>query len=171
MSSKVFGIGIGKTGTTSLAGALRKLGLRGVDHPPPQQLTKFMQGHYDFGTDMPFSTDFEQMDKTFPGSKFILTVRPIADEWLRSVEAQHEKPVPDWGMLYRMQMYGIPHFDPLNQFKIKSEHEGRVISYFRNRPDDLLVLNIVGGDGWEPLCSFFNKPIPMEPFPHLNKGP
>lgn len=23
-------------------------------------------------------------------------------------------------------------------------------------------------DGWEPLCSFLGKPVPEEPFPHVN---
>lgn len=25
-------------------------------------------------------------------------------------------------------------------------------------------------DGWEPLCKFLGKPIPDEPFPHVNTG-
>ena len=25
-------------------------------------------------------------------------------------------------------------------------------------------------DGWTPLCEFLDKPIPLEPFPHKNKG-
>ena len=32
----------------------------------------------------------------------------------------------------------------------------------------LLVWNVK--DGWSPLCSFLNKPIPPTPFPHDNKG-
>lgn len=23
-------------------------------------------------------------------------------------------------------------------------------------------------DGWEPLCAFLDKPVPDEPFPHVN---
>ena len=25
-------------------------------------------------------------------------------------------------------------------------------------------------DGWEPLCKFLDKPVPDEPFPHVNTG-
>ena len=32
---------------------------------------------------------------------------------------------------------------------------------------DLLVWNLK--EGWEPLCSFLDKPIPEDPFPHENK--
>ena len=35
--------------------------------------------------------------------------------------------------------------------------------------DRLLVIDIVGGDGWEQLCPFLGVPIPEEPFPHSNK--
>ena len=33
--------------------------------------------------------------------------------------------------------------------------------------DRLLVWNVK--DGWEPLCSFLNHPIPTTPIPHDNK--
>ena len=33
--------------------------------------------------------------------------------------------------------------------------------------EDLLIWNIK--DGWEPLCTFLNKPIPEGPIPHDNK--
>jgi hypothetical protein len=26
------------------------------------------------------------------------------------------------------------------------------------------------GDGWEPLCAFLGRPVPKEPFPHLNES-
>lgn len=35
-------------------------------------------------------------------------------------------------------------------------------------PDKLLVFNVK--EGWGPLCKFLNKPVPAEPFPHLNEG-
>lgn len=31
----------------------------------------------------------------------------------------------------------------------------------------LLVYDI--SEGWEPLCKFLQKPVPSEPFPHLNE--
>lgn len=33
-------------------------------------------------------------------------------------------------------------------------------------PEKLLIMEL--GEGWEPLCRFFDKPIPNEPFPHVN---
>ena len=41
--------------------------------------------------------------------------------------------------------------------------------YFsKNRPNDLLVMNICDGEGWEVLCPFLNKPIPNVIFPKKN---
>ena len=34
-------------------------------------------------------------------------------------------------------------------------------------PERLLVWNVK--DGWEPLCTFFGKPVPNIPLPHENK--
>ena len=33
-------------------------------------------------------------------------------------------------------------------------------------PERLLVFSVL--DGWDPLCRFLEKPIPEEPFPHVN---
>ncbi len=37
-----------------------------------------------------------------------------------------------------------------------------------DRPDKLLIMNVVAGDGWETLCPFLNKSIPDIPFPKAN---
>ena len=33
--------------------------------------------------------------------------------------------------------------------------------------DKLLIFDL--SSGWGPLCKFLNKPVPLTPFPHLNK--
>ena len=32
------------------------------------------------------------------------------------------------------------------------------------------LLQFRPGDGWEPLCEFLGKEVPIEPFPHVNEG-
>ena len=44
-----------------------------------------------------------------------------------------------------------------------------VTEYFRDRPKDLLVLDVCGGDGWEPLCAFLGLEPPRHAFPHFNR--
>jgi hypothetical protein len=48
-------------------------------------------------------------------------------------------------------------------------HEAVVRAYFANRPDDLLVFDVAGGDGWEPLCAFLGQRPPDAPFPWDNQ--
>ena len=36
-------------------------------------------------------------------------------------------------------------------------------------PKDRL-LEFQSEDGWAPLCAFLDKPIPEQPYPHVNKG-
>jgi hypothetical protein len=55
----------------------------------------------------------------------------------------------------------------LNRYE---QHNQEVIDYFRDRPDDLLILDLAKGDGWEQLCAFLGADIPNEPFPHANKA-
>lgn len=100
--TKVFCVGRNKTGTTSLAEALRSLGLVVGDQDWAGRLA------HDWGTrdfrrlfrychtaqafqDVPFSLPFtyQALDQRFPGSKFILTVRNNADEWYGSLTRFH----------------------------------------------------------------------------------
>jgi hypothetical protein len=46
-------------------------------------------------------------------------------------------------------------------------HIKNVIEYFKDRPEDLLILNIFEGDGWDKLCDFLSIPVPDVPFPHI----
>jgi hypothetical protein len=94
---KVFCIGRNKTGTTSLAVALRFLGYRVAPQGPAELLTedwarrdfrrlvRFCRRHEAF-QDIPFSLDFTfvALDQAYPGSKFILSVRDSAEQWFDS---------------------------------------------------------------------------------------
>lgn len=114
-TSKVFCVGRNKTGTTSLAAALRALGYR-VGHQRTAEALIEDWGRRDFRRlidycrsadafqDVPFSHDytFQAMDAAFPGSKFILTVRSSEDEWYESFIRFHTQrlghgrlPTPD----------------------------------------------------------------------------
>jgi hypothetical protein len=104
---KVFGIGFHKTGTSSLAGALYTLGYNvtgyfGI-HDPDIEKNVFEQAYiranrYDAVQDTPWPVLYKELDRWFPGSKFILTVR-TSDTWIMSVK-KHFKgyhiPAHEW---------------------------------------------------------------------------
>ena len=40
------------------------------------------------------------------------------------------------------------------------------MAFFKDRPDDLLVIDICSGEGFERLAPFLDRPVPTEAFPH-----
>ena len=181
---KVFGIGLSRTGTTSLGEALNILGIKTIHYPSDRiTIDELKKGNYKLSilktyqgvVDIPVAPYYPQFDKLYPGSKFILTVREIRS-WLRSVENF-------WRLwwesdLHRKQfdfigacVYGALNFNEDRFRYVFETHCRNVREYFVHRPDDLLVMSILDGDGWEKLCPFLGLPIPQKPFPHLNTLP
>lgn len=171
--NKVFEIGVPKTGTTSLAKAYKILGLKQKGWSE-KLFKEWQRGEYnnifkaiesfDAFQDGPWhDIRFPVLDQKFPNSKFIILERDN-ETWYRSMEYQYKiKFQRDWFLK-----------------KSKSEHINKKIkkyekikAYFKNRPNDLLALNIIEEDDpWEKLCGFLGLPLPLPkiPFPHINKG-
>lgn len=99
---KIFCIGRHKTGTTSLAKALRELGFI-VGNQKLAELLIFDWARRDFKRlflycrtaqafqDTPFALDFtyQALDQKFKGSKFILTIRDSPEQWYQSLTRFH----------------------------------------------------------------------------------
>ncbi len=49
-----------------------------------------------------------------------------------------------------------------------AKHHIDVCTWFKDRPADMLVLNVCKGDGWDKLCQFLNLPVPSKEFPKTN---
>lgn len=176
MEPKVFCIGFHKTGTTSLGAALEILGFRvtgpnGVFDPEiasnAYSMACELVGLYDAFQDNPWPLLYKEMDELCPGSKFILTVRD-SSSWVTS-QVKHfgrrETPMRRW--IYGP---GCPMGNESVYVRRYEEHNEGVVRYFRDRPLDLLVMNLSKGDGWEELCRFLGKEVPGVPFPHMNKS-
>ena len=176
---KIFGIGLSKTGTTSLARALEILGYRTRDC---MGVTRYRQGdltaidleeidRYDAFTDTPIPSFYRELDQRYPGSRFILTVRE-EEPWLASCRKQFterhaEKHNPATRALFE-DLYGTDVFDEARFREGYRRFVAGVREYFKDRPDDLLVIDVTAGEGWEKLCAFLNKPVPDLPFPRAN---
>ena len=176
---KIFGIGLSKTGTTSLASALGILGYKvkdclGVSYYAKGDLSSIdMQIllSNDAFTDTPIPSFFRELDIAFPNSKFILTVRDM-EGWLASCKKQFNQKHADMQLIAQKQLfidlYGTPVFDA-EKFRDGYDHfTSDVINYFKDRPNDLLIMNVANGDGWDKLCPFLDKPEPEAPFPKAN---
>lgn len=188
--NKIFGIGLSRTATKSLTKALNQIGYTIVHYPTDETtFSELTQANYRFSllnyfdgiTDITVAPFFPQLDRLYPGSKFILTIRDKAT-WLDSLENHWaKKPLfddhPDNEIkmqlrrFLRLATYGTYRFSRERMSYVFDQHLRTVKQYFANRPDDLLIMNISAGDGWEKLCHFLNKPvIENEPFPYAKSA-
>ena len=176
----IFGIGLSKTGTTSLYAALGQLGFRAATYRHLRSLgledwfrgnfeTDYLAG-YDAATDLPLAVFYPQLDEQYPGSRFILTVRDL-DPWLESAR-QHftVNPASSFGRQVRLATYGITGYHEGRFRYVYETHVRNVTSYFGDRPEALLMLDIVAGEGWEKLCPFLGHKPPARAFPHVQPG-
>lgn len=178
-SMKIFCIGLSKTGTTSLAGALTMLGYRTIDNMGASEYRSGDIGCLDIATidandaftDTPIPSFYRQLDQHYPGSKFILTVRDI-DPWLKSSKKQFNSRGAEQRNQATNQIleeiYGSPIFEEA-LFRSGYQHFiDQAKDYFSERPHDLLVIDITKGQTWATLCRFLDKPVPAVPFPKAN---
>lgn len=89
---RVWGIGLTRTGTTSLNRALELLGIRSVHWPTTREL---LYGSLQAATDEQVSIVYKYLDFRHPGSKFILTERD-EDGWIASTAAHRKHFVADF---------------------------------------------------------------------------
>ena len=180
--NKIFEIGLKKTGTTSLKTAFQILEI---------PLLGWHVGQYKLwqkgGTEALFDAinrnkafsdgpwhdcDYTILDQNFPNSKFIILERNNYD-WIKSKE-KHESPLYNANDIGSDWLYEEWITDRENHIKrelmYKENKYNDIKEYFKDRPNDLLVMNICEGEGWEKLCPFLGLPIPNKPFPFTNKS-
>jgi len=182
--TRVFGIGLHKTATTSLHRAFKVLGMDSVhwetgdwardvfDELRTVGRSITMEKHYAI-SDLPISMFYRELDRTYPGSKFILTLRE-EQKWLESVRRH-------WGYdtnRFRWEwdrypvsnkihkaLYGRKDFDAETFLKRYRQHTMEVKEYFKRRRRDLLIMDMDNNAGWPQLCGFLKKSIPSVPYP------
>jgi hypothetical protein len=182
--SKVFGIGLSRTGTRSLTIALHVLGFDTVHYPTDSTILEtLVRGdarfpllkHYDGITDITVAPYYEDLDRAWPGSKFVLTVRD-EEGWLHSCRKHWARPLIDKEVekpqvymeiqrFLRAAVYASYEFDEERFRRVYRRHVECVTDYFAGRESDLLVLDIVSGDGYERLAPFLDVSVPTEIFP------
>ncbi len=173
--NKIFGIGLSKTGTASLAYALRLLGISCLHYPINRETIKTS----DAIVDGLVAVDFPYYDYYYQGSKFIYTIRSY-DEWIASCKIHFEmKLSPEilknskekihklfWENMFFV--WGTDTFDEKLWKKTYENHQNIIKEYFKNRSEDLLIIDICSGEGWEKICPFLGVSIPKEAFPFEN---
>jgi hypothetical protein len=174
---KIFGIGVSKTGTTTLGACLTVLGYRhcGWNMAWPKA---YMNGDmdtlystveaYDSFDDWPWPAFYRELAVRYPDSKFVLTIRKDSDAWYRSMMKHAE---------YRGANsidkfffgYAAPHGYKQEMTDFYKRHNQEVMDYFKEQPDRLLVVCWETEPSWEKLCTFLGREIPSVPLPHANR--
>lgn len=165
-----WGVGLARTGNTSFCAGLKLLGYDRVQQDPTFEALRALQG----GSGNTVVLHFKYLDYVFPGSKFVLTTRPVED-WFRSMEHAHRRnPRPIEGeherIARRMAIYETVGDDRRKLAAAFERHHAEVRRYFAGRAGDLLELDITGGQGWDRLCPFLSLARPADEFPALNRG-
>ena len=163
----VFGVGLGKTGTTTLWEALNILGWS----PGYHNVVDWMIAFSPSSSDSPAAIRYERLATAYPRAKFVLTVRD-RQSWLRSRDNQRRRR-PGRFEEYsdvRKYLYGTtnpaPTQDPWGKYQA---HVAAVRAFFEGS-GRLLELNICEGEGWEKLCPFLGVEVPDIPFPWANRS-
>ena len=177
---KIFGIGLNKTGTTTLGQCGRILGLRTSgcdktllkDYVSRNDFSRIIEkvSHYDLFEDWPWPLIYKQLDEIIPGSKFILTTRSSEEKWLESLK-KHSMRTPPVNHCRKLAYgFNFPHKHEKEHIEFYRKHNDSVRSYFDGRGSDFLELCWENGDGFEKLCDFLGYDVPDTPLPHANKG-
>jgi glycosyltransferase involved in cell wall biosynthesis len=176
---RVFCIGLNKTGTSSFHAAMEILGLRSLHWGGPdvsravrasldggRPLLSGLDPAFDAFSDVGLlSTHFDRLDGQYPGSRFLLTVRPVED-WIDSRRRHVER-----NIALRDAGEYDGNFLVVDEDLWRQQWErqvGRARRYFEGRRD-FLDADLTAGAGWGPLCGLLEVPEPTEPFPWANR--
>jgi sulfotransferase family protein len=176
---KIFGIGFSKTGTSTLACCLRKLGYTHLSwceglypkvHAGHIETALKLANQFNSFDDWPWPSLYQTMDTMYPQSRFILTLRKDSKIWFDSLAAHSKRlgPSEEFKIIFGSP---TPEQDKEHAIRVYEDHNRNVIDYFKSRPSKLLVVCWETGDEWEKLCRFLKQDVPSVPFPHEHKRP
>jgi Sulfotransferase domain len=141
-------------------------------------------------TDIPTAYFYREILEAYPDCKAVLTVRDVESWWESSIRHNDQDPVgvPSlWQKTLALTSRTAAARLERHRFKtylrnyvygsaVPREflYKRKFLEYYERvrtdiPADRLLVMNIVGGEGWEVLCPFLGVPIPSQPFPYEHK--
>jgi Sulfotransferase domain len=181
---RVFCIGLNKTATLSFHTAMEILGLNSLhgggpdwggdeinqavrealdeDRPLLSGLDPSTDAFSDIGL---LATHFDLLDEQYPGSRFVLTVRPLED-WIDSRRRHVERNIARRHAGDYDGTFVVVDEDLWRQQWHRQV--GRARRYFEGRRD-FLEMDLTTGAGWAPLCKLLEVPEPADPFPWVNR--
>jgi hypothetical protein len=200
---KFFCVGHNKTGTTSL---LHEFSEFGFNVAPQHEGEKLLEDYlskdyqkiidfcekYDVFQDVPFSlkNTYKLIEKEFPESKFILSVRNSSEEWYSSVINFHSKifghnQIPNihnlleanhikkaWIWTYMQNVYDVDSENPYDRKKLidyYESHNKEIWEYFSQK-NNFISINLSKDSDYDRFKKFIDKSNNRTSFFHLNKS-
>ena len=179
--NKIFGIGLSRTGTTSLYYLMKYFGFMAVHYPSSMEE---IDEHF-FCNDTSITARFAALDRLYPNSKFIYTTR-TTQYWVDSCMKRFSLPkrleeirnmpnqVKSWYdeadmNIYHRDQLGLATITEEELVKAYHQHDQRVKIYFEERPDDLLTFDITD-NSILPLTKLlaFLESLGLVGIPHTN---
>ena len=182
---KIFGIGLNKTGTSSLGDYFEQLGYKLYCKPTsknidvakknPEYFDSIIEEYHVF-EDWPWPLLYKYIYDKYPTSKFILTMRENSEIWFDSLYRHSKRTGPTE---QRKQIYGYHDPDP-NDIKNKTKHieiynkyYDQVVEFFKSHDEKrLLILYIDDKEKEKKIYDFigreFNK-YNFIKYPHSNR--
>ncbi|NCF30043.1 MAG: hypothetical protein GWP69_21920 [Gammaproteobacteria bacterium] len=194
MALKVIGAGVGRTGTYSLKLAINQLELgpchhmEEVLHNMPVHVplwsaaaagepdwSRIYEG-YESAVDWPTACFFRELVREYPSAKFVLTHRD-PERWADSFGATiykllagRDQAPPEMRAWLDMANAVIAK----TGFPPNLDRDGLIEAFIAHNEavkkavpaSQLLVFEVK--QGWEPLCTFLDAPVPSEEFPRTN---
>ncbi|TLU65060.1 hypothetical protein FE810_09025 [Thalassotalea litorea] len=163
--SKVFGIGLNKTGTTSLGVFCHTLGFsHSTEVYTAEKIKDFLANDealfheadmFDMHEDWPWPVKYESLFYKYPDAKFILTLRADAEQWFLSLANTSTKDGPSKvkKIFYGDEIVGSHNKSSI--IEIYKNHQEQVIKFFTdNDPSRLLVIRTNDLNKEELICDF-----------------
>lgn len=178
--TKVFGVGLNKTGTTTLGRALEVLGYKNHIGYDLDALIQFKDqdwvqlfktiDQFEVFEDWPWPLMYKEIFAVYPNAKFILTVRKSSSVWYESLckHAMKSGPTRARELVYG---YSMPQDFPEEHMRFYENHNQSVRRFFAdNAPEQCKEVCWEDGDGWKEICQFLGCPLPRARFPHINSS-
>ena len=139
---------------------------------------------YQAATDWPVAAYYKDLMHVYPEAKVILTVRD-PERWHRSVmNTIYQAGRGFFGRVTRIIPSVHQFLNAMEKaiwqdvFHNRLEDKAHAVEVFKNHIEEVKrsvpkerLLIFEARQGWEPLCSFLNVPVPIDkPYPHKNKG-
>lgn len=200
---KIFCIGKNKTGTTTLQKTMHMHGIRTGNQVRGEllmedyalrdfkKIIRYCRSAQAF-QDLPFSfpETYKHLDRAYPNSKFILTIRDSDTQWYNSLVKFHTQKFsstnqpptkedlqaatyrePGFAWKVNRILHDTPEDDLYNEDLLKAsynEYNTKVKQYFKDR-DNLLIINVSQEGDYQKLCKFLGFEPIMKTFPWENK--